>query len=61
MSNYICWTSHGEKGVIIEDNEEEVFDGYFSGHARFGVFDDDAAIEEPKGEAADNDATDDPR
>ena len=23
MSGYNCWTKHGEKGVIMEDNEEE--------------------------------------
>jgi hypothetical protein len=59
MSNYICWTSHGEKGVIMEDNEEEVFNGNFSGHAGFGAFDDDAPMEEPQGEVEDDDPTDD--
>jgi hypothetical protein len=39
----------------MEDNEEEVFDGNFPGHAGFGAFDDDAPMEEPKGEAADDD------
>jgi hypothetical protein len=58
MSNYICWTSHGEKRVTMEDNEEEIFDGNFSGHAGFGAFD-DAAMEEPEGEAADDDPTND--
>ena len=23
MPNYICWTRHGERGVIIEEGEEE--------------------------------------
>jgi hypothetical protein len=23
MSDYNCWTKHGERGVIMEDNEEE--------------------------------------
>ena len=23
MSGYNCWTKHGERGVILEDNEEE--------------------------------------
>jgi hypothetical protein len=55
MSNYICWNSHGEKGVIVEDNEEEVFEGNFPSHAGFDAFDDDAPMEEPKGEAADDD------
>jgi hypothetical protein len=22
MSNYICWTKHGERGVIMEEEEE---------------------------------------
>jgi hypothetical protein len=33
VSNYIYWISHGEKGVIMEDNEEEAFDGNFPSHA----------------------------
>jgi hypothetical protein len=44
ISNYICWTSHGEKGVIMEDNEEEDCDDNFPGHAGFGAFDDDTAM-----------------
>jgi hypothetical protein len=58
MSNYICWTSHGEKGVIMEDNEE-VFVGNFPDHTGFSAFDDAVAMEEPEGEAADDDPTDD--
>jgi hypothetical protein len=23
MPNYICWTKHGERGVIMEEDEEE--------------------------------------
>jgi hypothetical protein len=23
MSNYICWTKHGERGVIMEEDEKE--------------------------------------
>jgi hypothetical protein len=23
MPSYNCWTKHGERGVILEDNEEE--------------------------------------
>ena len=23
MSNYICWTKHGETGVVMEEGEEE--------------------------------------
>jgi hypothetical protein len=43
----------------MEDNEEEVLDGNFPGHTRFGAFNDDAAMEEPQGEVADADPTDD--
>jgi hypothetical protein len=43
----------------MEDNEEEVFDGNFPGHAGLSAFGDDAAMEEPEGEAADDDPTDD--
>jgi hypothetical protein len=43
----------------MEDNEEEVFDGNFSGHTGFGAFDDDAAMEEPEGEVEDDDPKDD--
>jgi hypothetical protein len=58
MSNYICWTSHGEKGVIMEDNEEEDCDDNFPSHTGFSAFDDDTAMEEPEGEVADDDPTD---
>jgi hypothetical protein len=58
MFNYICWTSPWEKGLIMEDNEEKVFVGNFSSHAGFGAFDDVAAMEEPEGEAADEDPID---
>ena len=26
MSNYICWTKHGETGVVMEEGEEEQWD-----------------------------------
>ena len=26
MPNYICWTKHGETGVIMEEGEEEQWD-----------------------------------
>jgi hypothetical protein len=46
-----------KKRVIMEDDEEEVFDSNFSGHAGFSAFDDDVAMEKPKGEAAEDDLT----
>ena len=31
MSGYNCWTKHGERGVIMEDNEEEEYnDNYLT-------------------------------
>ena len=59
MPKYICWTKHGEKGVMMEDNEGVDCDHHFSSHAEFGAFDDDTAMEEPEVEVAENDTTDD--
>jgi hypothetical protein len=44
MPNYICWTRHGERGVIIEEDEEEGDDDnmIFRGFAEYGAFDDTA-------------------
>ena len=30
MSGYNCWTKHGERGVMMEDNEEEENDDNYS-------------------------------
>jgi hypothetical protein len=43
----------------MEDNEEEDCDDNFPSHAGFYAFDDDTAMEEPEGEATDDDPTDD--
>jgi hypothetical protein len=44
---------------MMEDNEEENYDNNFpSQHPGLGAFDNDAAMEEPKNEAAENDPTD---
>jgi hypothetical protein len=48
-----------KKGVLMADNEEEECDENFPGYARFDAFDDDTAMEEPEGEAADDDPTND--
>ena len=45
MPNYICWTMHGERGVIMEEDEEEVGDDdnmIICGFAEYGAFDDTA-------------------
>jgi hypothetical protein len=33
MPKYVCWTKHGEKEVIMEDNEEKDFDDHFPRNA----------------------------
>jgi hypothetical protein len=43
----------------MEDNEEEECDDNFPTQTGFGAFDDDTAMEEPEGEEADDDPTDD--
>ena len=59
MEKYVCWTKHREKGVTMEDNEEEDFDDHFSGNAGFGAFDDDIPMEEPEADVAEDDTGDD--
>ena len=38
MEKYVCWTKHGEKGVTMEDNEEQDLGDHFPGNAGFGAF-----------------------
>jgi hypothetical protein len=42
MPNYICWTKHGERGVIMEEDEELGDDDniIIHGFAEYGAFDD---------------------
>jgi hypothetical protein len=54
MPKYICWTKHGEKWVMMEDNEEVDCGDNFPSHAGFGDFDDDTAMEDPEAEAIEN-------
>jgi hypothetical protein len=44
MANYICWTKHGGRGVIMEEDEEEGDDDnmIIHGFAKYGGFDDTA-------------------
>jgi hypothetical protein len=44
MPNYICWTKHGERGVIMEEDEEVGDDDniIIRGFAECGTFDDTA-------------------
>ena len=41
MPSYICWTKHGETGVVIEEGEEEQWDDDDI-IAEYGVFNDTA-------------------
>ena len=59
MPKYFYWTKHGEKGIMMEDNEEVDYDDNFPIHAGLGAFDDDTAMEEPEADAAENEPTDD--
>jgi hypothetical protein len=43
MLSYNCWTKHGERGVIMEDNEEEEDDDMYPEYG-------DTATEEAKAE-----------
>jgi hypothetical protein len=56
MSNYICWTKHGEKGVIMEEDEEEEEGDddniIICGFAEYSAFD-DTAIGEAEEEVED--------
>ena len=47
------------RGVTMEDNEEEDFDDHFSGNAGIGAFEDDVLMEEPEVDVAENDPSDD--
>jgi hypothetical protein len=54
MSNYICWTKHEERGVIMEEDEEQEGNDdnmIFCGLAEYGAFD-DTAMGEAKEEVA---------
>jgi hypothetical protein len=45
MPNYICWTKYEERGVIIEEDEDEEGDYdnmIFCGFAKYGAFNDTA-------------------
>jgi hypothetical protein len=52
MPNYICWTKHGETGVLEVDEEE--YDDTFSNYAQYSSFVD--AVTDEVEDAEDNDA-----
>jgi hypothetical protein len=47
MTSYNCWTKHGERGVTLEDNEEEEDDDNYPEFPEYG----DTFMGEAKGEA----------
>jgi hypothetical protein len=57
MPSYNCWTKHGEKGVIMEDNEEEEDDDMYP---KYGDTTTGEAEAEGTGEAEDEEASDEP-
>ena len=59
MPNYICWTKHGESGVIMEEDEEGDDDNIIRGFAEYGAFDDIAMGDAEEEVAHDDQPTDD--
>ena len=62
MPNYICWTKHGERGVIMEEDKEEEGDDdniIIRDLAKYGAFDDTAMGEDEEEVAAGDEPTDD--
>jgi hypothetical protein len=56
MSGYNCWTKHGERGVMMEDNDEEENDDNYSVYPETT----DTAMEDNKEEEAKEQASDVP-
>ena len=42
VPNYICWTKHAERGVLMDDGEEDEELDHANIIAQYGAFDDDA-------------------
>jgi hypothetical protein len=57
MPTYNCWTKDGERGVIMEDNEEEEDDDMYP---EYGDTTTREAEDEETGEAEDEEASDEP-
>ena len=58
MPNYICWTKHGEIGVVMEEDEEEQQDDDAI-IAEYGVFNDTAMGEAKEVVGTEDEPTDD--
>jgi hypothetical protein len=57
MPSYNYWTKHGERGVMMEDNEEEVDDDMYPEYGDTTTEEDE---DEETGEAEDEEASDEP-
>ena len=51
MPNYYIWTKHGERGIILDNNEEEEEDKIPDFAANYGAFFDDTTMGEPEEDA----------
>ena len=58
MLNYICWTNHGETGVVIEEGEEEQWDDDDI-ISEYGAFNDTAMGEAEEEVVAEGEPADD--
>ena len=58
MPNYICWTKHGETGVVMEEGEEEQWDDDDI-IAEYGAFNDTAMGEAEEEVGAEDEPADD--
>ena len=58
MPNYICWTKHGETGVVMEEGEEEQWDDDDI-IAEYGAFNDTAMGEAEEEVGVEDEPTDD--
>jgi hypothetical protein len=56
MSGYNCWTIHGERGVMMEDNDEEENDDNYPMYLEYS----DTAMEENEEEEAEERVSDVP-
>ena len=56
MSGYNCWTKHGERGVLMEDNEEEENDDNYPMFHEYG----DTTMEDNEEEEGEERASDEP-
>ena len=58
MPNYYVWTKHGERGIMLHNNEEEE-DMISDFAANYGAFFEDTVMGEPEEDAEGHDVEDD--